>query len=71
MKRVSHSEDTMIRYTGFDGNGISRVYGEHESSHEVAEARCMDAAKDYVARRRDTGPLSRWSFTHNKRRQTN
>lgn len=68
---VSHPNRSkkLIRYSGFDGNGIPRVWGEHETSHEVAEARCMDAAKDYVKRRPDTGPLSRWTFTPNQRRR--
>jgi hypothetical protein len=59
-------EGTM-RFTGFDGNGIARVYADHDNT-DVAETMCKEEAASYVRRRRDTGPLSAWSFTHDKQR---
>lgn len=59
----------MIRYEGFDADGIRRVFGEHETSHDVAETRCKDEAREYVKRRPDTGPLSAWNFLHNVKRE--
>ena len=56
-----------MRFTGFDPNGIARVYGEH-SSADVAETMCKEEAMNYVRRRPDTGPLDRWAFTHNEKR---
>jgi hypothetical protein len=52
----SHS---CVRYVGKDGQGIARVYGEHENG-EIAETLCREEALAYVRRRRDTGPLSAW-----------
>ena len=46
---------------GTDSRGIPRVYGEGPS-RDVAESRCKDEARDYVGRRRDTGPLDLWQF---------
>jgi hypothetical protein len=63
---VERSEGTM-RFTGFDPNGIARVYAEHKNT-DVAETMCHEEARDYVQRRRDTGPLSQWTFTHDERR---
>ena len=54
-----------MRFTGFDANSIARVYAEHDNT-DVAETMCLDEAVAYVRRRPDTGPLSRWSFTHDK-----
>lgn len=51
----------IIRWIGKDANGIPRVYGEAPTP-DIAEARCMDAAKDYVRHRPDTAPLSMWAF---------
>ena len=56
-----------MRFTGFDRNGIARVYAEHDNS-DVAETMCKDEATQYVRHRPDTGPLAAWAFTHDKRR---
>ncbi len=48
---------------GYDPNGIRRVFGTG-STRDLAETRCREAAKDYVQRRRDTGPLDQWSFRY-------
>ena len=56
-----------MRFTGYDPNGIARVYGESDNA-DVAETMCLEEATSYVRRRPDTGPLARWSFTHNERR---
>jgi hypothetical protein len=50
-----------MRITGYDVNGIPRVFGEHQNS-DVAETICKEEAAKYVKRRRDTGPLSSWIF---------
>lgn len=50
-----------MRFIGYDGHGIPRVFGE-----TVEEAK--EEAETYVVQRPDTGPLSHWTFTHNKRR---
>jgi hypothetical protein len=50
-----------MRFIGFDGNSIARVYGEHPDMG-VAETVCREEAAAYVRRRPDTGPLSRWTF---------
>ncbi len=47
--------------TGFDVNGIPRVYGEH-SNIDIAETRCREEALTYLKHRPDTGPLSKWIF---------
>jgi hypothetical protein len=51
-----------IRITGYDVNGIPRVWGSHPKNTNVALMLCREAAEDYVKVRRDTGPLSSWSF---------
>jgi hypothetical protein len=58
-----------VRCTGYDKNGIARVFGTG-SSHDIAETRCYEAVRDYVKRRPDTGPLSGWSFTFNRSRNS-
>ncbi len=55
------TEGAMKQMTGYDANGIRRVWGEGPTL-DIAETRCKDAALDYVQRRRDTGPLSAWTF---------
>ena len=45
---------------GKDGHGVPRVYGEGPS-RDIAESRCWDEVRDYVARRRDTGPADAWT----------
>lgn len=39
---------------GYDPNGVRRVWG-------MTPADVVDAIRDYLARRPDTGPLSKWS----------
>ncbi len=63
---VSQMEKAMT-FTGYDANGIARVYAEHDN-YDVAQTMCRDEALSYVKRRRDTGPLSQWSFTSNQKR---
>lgn len=49
----------MYRYIGVDAAGIVRVYGEATDSHSAA-SQCWKAIREYVARRPDTAPVSRW-----------
>lgn len=49
------------RFVGLDAHGVIRVYGDGPTS-DVAETECKKAALEYVGRRRDTGPLDRWTF---------
>ena len=42
-----------IKYVGIDPNGIPRVRG-------LSETLALQAAKEYLARRPDCGPLIRW-----------
>jgi len=51
-----------ITITGYDVNGVPRVYGEHSNNFDVAETRCKEMAIEYVNERPDTGPLSKWIF---------
>ena len=51
----------VYRNIGTDSQGMPRVFGEGPS-RDVAESRCRAEARDYVARRRDTGPLDAWQF---------
>lgn len=55
-----------MRVIGFDPNGIARVYGENENT-DIAETMYHEEAKEYVRRRRDTGPLSQWTFNFYER----
>lgn len=55
-----------VRCSGFDGDGIRRVYG-YGSTRDIAESRCLEAARNYVKERPDTAPLSRWSWTFDRR----
>jgi hypothetical protein len=57
-----------MTYTGYDKNGIARVWSEHDNP-DVAETVCKEEALSYVRRRRDTGPLSGWTFTHSEPRR--
>lgn len=50
-----------IRITGYDVNGIPRVWGEADSEAEATRL-CKEEAKEYLARRLDTGPLAKWVF---------
>ena len=54
-----------MRYTGFDPDGIARVWGEHKNP-DTAKTLCARAAIDYVRGRLDRGPLDQWTFTHNE-----
>lgn len=56
-----------FEFTGFDRNGIARVWAT-DNNQDVAETACMDEARAYVKRRPDTGPLAGWSFLHKPRR---
>lgn len=49
----------MARYIGADQSGIPRVYGEAKQD-DVAYTECARAVQEYVARRPDTGPASKW-----------
>ncbi len=51
----------MYEFTGKDTNGIARVYGSGETETQSVYE-CQEAAKDYVRRRPDTGPLSKWEI---------
>lgn len=51
----------MPTISGYDVNGIPRVYGQHDNV-DVAETKCKEEAIEYVKRRRDTGPLDKWIF---------
>ena len=46
---------------GYDAKGIKRVWGEGVMSGK-ARREAKEAANNYVKRRPDTGPLSRWRF---------
>jgi hypothetical protein len=48
-----------MRYIGYDKKGIIRVIRDAEPAH-VAHAQCLQAARDYVKRRPDTGPVCDW-----------
>lgn len=56
-------ETNMIRYTGYDQNGIARVWGQDEF-HQTALGFAKDEAATYVRHRPDTGPISAWTYTH-------
>ena len=56
-----------MRYSGYDADGIRRVWAEHDNP-DIAETACREEAEAYVRRRPDTGPLARWSYTHDKPR---
>ena len=61
---IAGKETTMdaIRVcVGIDGNGIERVFGEGPN-FDVAETECRKAIKEYVTRRPDTGPISKWKM---------
>ncbi len=51
-----------FEWYGKDCNGIPRVWGTGPS-HDIAETRARSMALEYVARRRDTGPLDLWTFS--------
>lgn len=46
---------------GYDPNNIRRVWGDGPS-YEIAQTEAIEAAKEYIARRPDTGPIEDWSF---------
>jgi hypothetical protein len=48
-----------MKFVGADAAGIPRVYGEASNPH-LAYIQCVDAIKEYVKRRPDTGPTSAW-----------
>lgn len=50
-----------MQITGYDANGVPRVYGEH-SNVDVAETLAREQASEYLNGRPDTGPLSKWIF---------
>jgi hypothetical protein len=45
-----------MRITGYDVNGVPRVYGENDTVEAALKA-CTEEAMDYVRKRPDTGPL--------------
>lgn len=46
---------TTQRYVGCDGFGVHRVYANSVGG-------CLEEIEDYIASRRDTGPVNRWSI---------
>jgi hypothetical protein len=55
-----------VRCSGFDANGFRRVFGVG-STRDIAQERCQKAAQDYLVGRPDTGPLSAWTWTFDRR----
>lgn len=55
-----------VRCSGYDCNDIRRVFGVG-STRDIAESRCQEAAMTYIKTRPDTGPLSAWTWTFNRR----
>ena len=51
---------TEAKFIGLDAYAVPRVYGVGQTA-EIAETECWEAAKEYVVRRPDTGPLSEWT----------
>lgn len=54
-----------IRFVGTDAYAVPRVFGFGPTA-ELAETECWEAAKEYVARRPDAGPLSEWTVDKEK-----
>lgn len=50
----------VFRFYGYDNAGVPRVWGEGQT-RDIAETRCLDAAKEYICGRPDTGPFSQWT----------
>lgn len=48
-------------FVGKDANGIPRVFGAGPNA-DIAETDCVEAAREYVRRRPETGPLENWTF---------
>ncbi len=55
-----------VRCIGYDKNGIRCAVGVG-STRDIAESRCQEVAMSYIKTRPDTGPLSEWSWTFDKR----
>jgi hypothetical protein len=49
----------MVKITGYDCNGVPRVYAE-DTYFQTAVGFCKEEAREYVKKRPDTGPLSDW-----------
>lgn len=54
-------ETKMPRATGYDPQGVPRVYA-NDDFWQTALAFCKEEAASYVQRRPDTGPLDQWRF---------
>lgn len=50
-----------VKITGYDVNGIPRVYAT-DDYFQTAMGLAKEEATAYVKRRRDTGPLTDWRF---------
>lgn len=50
----------MFRYVGYDRNGVPRVYGESLAGLVHAYGQCLQAVREYIRGRPDTGPVSSW-----------
>ena len=48
-------------YVGFSPDGARRVYGQDQDSSR-AMAQAFKAAREYLMRRPDCGPLEKWNF---------
>lgn len=55
-----------VKCIGYDVNGVRRVFGTG-STKDIAELRCVEAARDYLKGRPDTGPLSLWTWSFDQR----
>lgn len=51
----------MPKITGYDKNGIPRVFAE-DTYFQTAIGFCKKEARAYVKRRPDTGPLADWKL---------
>lgn len=54
-----------IYYKGYDCRKIPRIYGIFPSMAD-AKQDAIEHAREYINRRRDTGPLSAWKFTYSE-----
>jgi hypothetical protein len=64
-EELGNSKPATVRFEGRCPGGVRRVWAEADNDFHAA-LECMDAAKDYVRRRPDTGPAEKWELYKTK-----
>ena len=59
--REEKESNMYTKYVGYDANAIPRVLGVGKN-RLIAEASCIEEARNYIKSRPEAGPFTHWRF---------